>query len=95
MYDTFVCYRPPQQVTFSSLLNGDYDAIEEQMLLELQSTFPKYLPNSFNPLCSSLWNIISIILYLSQSNWILIFIVELTLCAYIFYIVLQASFFLY
>ncbi|WJX57603.1 hypothetical protein P8452_43147 [Trifolium repens] len=33
---------PPQQVTFSSLLNGDYDAIEEQMLLELQSTFPKH-----------------------------------------------------
>ncbi|WJX62928.1 hypothetical protein P8452_47872 [Trifolium repens] len=42
MYDTFVCYRPRQQVTFSSLLNGDYDALEEQMLLELQSTFPKH-----------------------------------------------------
>ncbi|KAL5078600.1 hypothetical protein RYX36_007021, partial [Vicia faba] len=34
----------PDQVTFSSLLNGDNDAVEEQMICDFESTIPKEEP---------------------------------------------------
>lgn len=50
----FFLFRLPQQVTFSSLLNGDNDAVEEQMICDFESTIPKYLPmHPFDPFYSS------------------------------------------
>lgn len=37
-------FRLPEQVTFSSLLNGDNDAVEEQMICDFEFTTPKYVP---------------------------------------------------